>query len=129
MDFDELQINFDFSDKHRESLTAAKLPVLLNLCQCLAKLGGSATGGGGGRSDNASRAVEHAGQAIELDATVRSTRSLLVSHVLENWFWSFTILGCFSRVAANGLAAHARRVHPIPRGDRPLNLIDACVEQ
>ncbi|CAN0353597.1 unnamed protein product, partial [Ectocarpus sp. 8 AP-2014] len=31
VDFDELQINFDFSDKHRESLTAAKLPVLLNL--------------------------------------------------------------------------------------------------
>ncbi|CAM9801961.1 unnamed protein product, partial [Ectocarpus sp. 4 AP-2014] len=63
VDFDELQINFDFSDKHREILTAAKLPVLLNLCQCLAKLGGSARRGeGGGRSDNAGRAAEFAGK-------------------------------------------------------------------
>lgn len=66
IDFDELQINFDFNDKHRETLTGAKLPVLLNLCQCLAK-------SGGGRGENAGRAAEHAGQAIELDATVRST--------------------------------------------------------
>lgn len=42
----------------------AKLPVLLNLCQCLAK-------SGGGRGENAGRAAEFAGQAIELDATVR----------------------------------------------------------
>ncbi|CAN0210686.1 unnamed protein product, partial [Hapterophycus canaliculatus] len=46
VDFDELQINFDFNDKHRESVTKAKLPVLLNLCQCLAKLGGTSSGGG-----------------------------------------------------------------------------------
>lgn len=98
MDFDELQINFDFSDKHRESLTAAKLPVLLNLCQCLAKLGGSARGGGGGgRSNNAGRAAEFAGQAIELDATVRNARRLLVSHVSENWFSSLECWDAFLR--------------------------------
>eukprot|EP00903_Cladosiphon_okamuranus_P018678 g17192.t1 len=62
VDFDELQINFDFNEKHRETLTAAKLPVLLNLCQCLAK-------SGGGRGENAGRAAEYAGQAIELDST------------------------------------------------------------
>lgn len=95
MDFDELQINFDFSDKHRESLTAAKLPVLLNLCQCLSKLGGSVRGGGGGRSDNAGRAAEHAGQAIELDATVRNARHLLVSHGFEIWFSSLQCWDAF----------------------------------
>eukprot|EP00752_Nemacystus_decipiens_P003410 g3156.t1 len=69
VDFDELQINFDFSDKHREALTAAKLPVLLNLCQCLAK-------SGGGRGENAGRAADYAGQAIELDSTCAKA-----------WFW------------------------------------------
>lgn len=67
VDFDELQIEFDFNDKHRESVAKAKLPVLLNLCQCLAKLGG----GGGGRGENAGRAADYASQAIKLDATVR----------------------------------------------------------
>ncbi|CAN0156239.1 unnamed protein product [Scytosiphon promiscuus] len=75
VDFDELQINFDFNDKHRESVTQAKLPVLLNLCQCLAKLGGAASGGGG-RSENAGRAADYAGQAIKLDATCAKA-----------WFW------------------------------------------
>lgn len=69
VDFDELQINFDFNDKHRETLTAAKLPVLLNLCQCLAK-------SGGGRGENAGRAAEYAGQAIELDSTVRPKKGI-----------------------------------------------------
>lgn len=69
VEFDELQVNFDFNDKHREALCEAKLPVLLNLCQCLAKSGRAATGGG--RDENANRASEYAGQAIELDATVR----------------------------------------------------------
>lgn len=73
MDFDELQINFDFNDKHRDSVTAAKVPVLLNLCQCLAKLGWAPSRGGDGRSENAGRAADYAGQAIALDATVRIT--------------------------------------------------------
>lgn len=64
VDFDELQVNFDFNDEHRLSLGAAKLPILLNLCQCLAR------SGGGGRGENAGRATEYAGQAIALDATV-----------------------------------------------------------
>lgn len=69
MEFDELQVNFDFNDEHREALTVAKLPVLLNLCQCLGKSGTAMTGGS--RCENAGRALEYAGQAIELDATVR----------------------------------------------------------
>ncbi|CAN0402416.1 unnamed protein product, partial [Laminaria digitata] len=63
VDFDELQVNFDFNDEHRLSLGKAKLPILINLCQCLAR-----SGGAGGRGKNARRAVEFAGQAIELDA-------------------------------------------------------------
>ena len=67
VEFDELQINFDFTDDHRARLSKAKLPILLNLCQCLSKSGGSA-----GRSENFGRAAGYAGQAIELDATVRA---------------------------------------------------------
>lgn len=68
MDFDELQVNFDFNDKHRGELTATKLPILLNLCMCLARTAGGERGDG----DSASRAAERASDAIKLDATVKS---------------------------------------------------------
>lgn len=81
VEFDELQVNFDFNDKHREALSEAKLPVLLNLCQCLAKSGRAATGGG--RDENASRASGYAGQAIELDTKVRIDTPLSVRVALS----------------------------------------------
>eukprot|EP00904_Undaria_pinnatifida_P013918 jgi/Undpi1/9657/HiC_scaffold_27.g12113.m1 len=71
VDFDELQVNFDFTDEHRLSLAKTKLPILLNLCQCLARTGGKER-----RGKNAKRAVEFAGQAIELDA-----------ECTKAWFW------------------------------------------
>ncbi|CAM9316874.1 unnamed protein product, partial [Choristocarpus tenellus] len=60
IDFDDMQVQFDFSDKHRGELFAAKLPVLLNLCQCL--LRSSAPGG-----SRATQAVVRASEAIEMD--------------------------------------------------------------
>lgn len=66
VDFDELQVNFELSEKHRVELKEVKLPILLNLCQSLVRMGHA-----NGDSSHLVQAKERATDAIELDAKVR----------------------------------------------------------